>query len=557
MILLVAQPLFAQPRNLGNTESPVSARCVSADGLSFESCGGGAGSSGNIVDGVSASIKATVFDRTNSNPLATQLVDSNGDPVSVGGGTQYGQGSAATDTDQLMMAGCVRADTAAIATGVADGDRARCIVDSTGKLWVNVGTVAVTGPLTDAQLRATPVPVSGTVTVTDGAGSLNVIVDSGSITANAGTNLNTSALLTTTAHDNAFGTAGSADSQVRTIQGIASMTPVTVSGTVTVTDGAGALNVICDSGCGGAASFEDDDPFTATTTPINIMGALYDTTPPAITDGNAGAVRMNSSRALLVDGSAVTQPVSGTVTANQGGSPWQVQSNSANIATQTTAASILTGIELIDDTIATTGAAITGKGQAVSGTDGTNARILKTDTNGELQVDVLTLPSVTIGTFPDNEPFNLNQIGGNAISAGNGTSGTGVQRVTIASDSTGIIGPVPLTSGGTSISRTVSAATTNATNVKASAGQVYQIVASNVNAEERYVHLYNSSSAPSCGTGIVATFIIPGATTGGGTNVTLNPGAAFGTGIGFCITTAVDGTGSVSANETVLNIFYK
>lgn len=26
------------------------------------------------------------------------------------------------------------------------------------------GTVAVTGPLTDAQLRATPVPVSGTVT---------------------------------------------------------------------------------------------------------------------------------------------------------------------------------------------------------------------------------------------------------------------------------------------------------------------------------------------------------------------------------------------------------
>lgn len=40
------------------------------------------------------------------------------------------------------------------------------------------GSVAVTGPLTDTQLRATPVPVSGTVTVT----------------ANAGTNLNTSAL---------------------------------------------------------------------------------------------------------------------------------------------------------------------------------------------------------------------------------------------------------------------------------------------------------------------------------------------------------------------------
>jgi hypothetical protein len=43
--------------------------------------------------------------------------------------------------------------------------------------------VGVTGPLTDAQLRATPVPISGTVTVTDGAGALNVIVDSGTLTA--------------------------------------------------------------------------------------------------------------------------------------------------------------------------------------------------------------------------------------------------------------------------------------------------------------------------------------------------------------------------------------
>ncbi len=50
----------------------------------------------------------------------------------------------------------------------------------------------------------------------------------GQVTANAGTNLNTSALLTTSAHDAAFGTAGSSDSQVRTVQGIASMTPLQV-----------------------------------------------------------------------------------------------------------------------------------------------------------------------------------------------------------------------------------------------------------------------------------------------------------------------------------------
>lgn len=56
----------------------------------------------------------------------------------------------------------------------------------------------------------------------------------GAVVANAGTNLNTSALLTTSAHDAAFGTAGSADAQVRTVQGIASMTPLLVNpGTAT------------------------------------------------------------------------------------------------------------------------------------------------------------------------------------------------------------------------------------------------------------------------------------------------------------------------------------
>ena len=55
----------------------------------------------------------------------------------------------------------------------------------------------------------------------------------------------------------------------------------------------------------------------------------------------------------------------------------------------------ITSLQLLDDAVATTGAAITAKGFAVSGTDGTNARVLKTDSSGELQVDVLSsaLPS--------------------------------------------------------------------------------------------------------------------------------------------------------------------
>ena len=62
--------------------------------------------------------------------------------VSATAATEYDQGTAATDTDKLGMIGCVRADTAAAATGVADGDRARCIVDATGKLWVRASELA-------------------------------------------------------------------------------------------------------------------------------------------------------------------------------------------------------------------------------------------------------------------------------------------------------------------------------------------------------------------------------------------------------------------------------
>ena len=346
------------------------------------------------------------------------------------------QGSASTATENLEMIGCVRADAAAVDAGVADGDRTRCIVDSTGRLWVNVGTVAVTGPLTDAQLRATPVPVSGTVTVTDGAGALNVIVDS--------------------------------------------------LPTVTVTDGAGALNVIVDS-------------------------------------------------SALPSGASTL----------------------AEQQTQTTA------LQLIDDTVATDGAATPTKGILIAGQDGTNAQTIKTDTSGELQVDVLTLPSVTIGTFPDNEPFNVAQINGVTPLMGAGNTGTGSLRVTLATDQTtltntfGNVGNVPITSGGLSISRTVSGASTNATNVKASAGQVYNIQVSSVNAAARYLHLYNSSGAPTCNASIISTHIVPGNTAGAGTNIVLAPGVAFSTGIGFCLTTAVDGTGSVSANEHVVMISYK
>lgn len=160
--------------------------------------------------------------------------------------------------------------------------------------------------------------------------------------------------------------------------------------------------------------------------------------------------------------------------------PSHAVTNAGTFATQESGA-LLTSAQLIDDGIATVGSAIPTKGMAAAGTDGTNARILKTDASGELQVDVLTLPNVTIGAAVpagtnnigdvdiltiaagDNNIGNVdvltiaagdNNIGNVDIvtvpaplsTTGNGTAASAL-RVSLASDSTGVVGLAAGTNG--------------------------------------------------------------------------------------------------------------
>lgn len=61
-------------------------------------------------------------------------------------------------------------------------------------------------------------------------------------------------------------------------------------------------HIICDSGCGGAASFSDNSAFTVGTTAINVMGGYYTSgAAPTLSSGNAGRVRMDSNSYLFVD----------------------------------------------------------------------------------------------------------------------------------------------------------------------------------------------------------------------------------------------------------------
>lgn len=56
------------------------------------------------------------------------------------------------------------------------------------------------------------------------------------------------------------------------------------------------------------------------------------------------------------------------------------------------------GSKTVQDVTQSTGSAVPSAVVFVGGTDGTNARALKTDTGGELQVDVLSLPALVAGT---------------------------------------------------------------------------------------------------------------------------------------------------------------
>ncbi len=105
---------------------------VVGKGLPVEVVGGGA-SDGALVDGVSGSIKATVKDYANANPLTVVLVDTNGDAYLAGSSTPP-----ATATRSSV------ADTAVAASLIASNSGRKGLVitnDSSARLFVGLGTV--------------------------------------------------------------------------------------------------------------------------------------------------------------------------------------------------------------------------------------------------------------------------------------------------------------------------------------------------------------------------------------------------------------------------------
>lgn len=329
-----------------------------------------------------------------------------------------------------------------------------------GSLTSITNPVAVTGTFWQATQ-----PISGTVTANQG-GTWNINNVSGTISLPTGAS--------TAAKQPALGTAGAASSDVLTVQGIASMTALKtdgsavtqpVSGTVTANQG-GTWNITNVSGTvslpTGAATAAKQPSLGTAGTPssdvITVQGKSGMTA--LIIDGSGvtqpvsavalplpsgaatsakqpslGVVGSPSSdvitvqgksgmTALVVDGSGSTQPVSGTVTANQGGT-WNITNVSGTISLPT-------------------GASTAAK-QPALGTAGSPSSDVLT-VQGKSGMTALDVNIVSGGSGGGS--VDITKLGGNAIDLGNGATGTGTQRVTISNDSTGkvaITGDVSVT----------------------------------------------------------------------------------------------------------------
>lgn len=562
--------------------------------------------------------------------IHVNLRDNAGAEVSVGGGTQFDEGTAHVSGDKLTLAGVVQqtADTALS----ADGSRSLLQVDASGFLKVNIkagsgGGVTHVDDAPFAPATDDGVPIFGFFddvtpdSVDEG--------DAGAVRMSGNRNLYMRI------RDNAGNERGANVTAANELNVLASAQPGVDIGDLTVNNAAGASAVNIQDG-GNSITVDGTVSVSGTVTvdselPAAIALADNASNPTAPAVGAFGMVwdgagwdRLTGTSA---DGALVNLGTNNDVIgakANNGGvpgstnlgvlaavagagAPTYTEGNQACLSTdlsgnlRTTVNGVVqvVGDDAHDAPVVGDPVLIGGRASAAApadvSADGDAVRawrlrngaaavvvtaagaLIGGDAANGLDVDVTRLPSIPAGTnnigdvdvlsiaAGDNNIGNVDVVTLPPLVAGTANIGD-VDVLTLPPlvAGTALIGrvnPEPQTSGGLSISRTLSAASTNATSVKASAGQVYTIYAHNSNAAIRFLKLYNKASAPTVGTDTpVMTLPIPGNTAGAGFVFdTGGMGVAFATGIALALTTGVadSDTGAVAANEIVINLLYK
>lgn len=328
------------------------------------------------------------------------------------------------------------------------------------------------------------------------------------------------------------------------------------------------LHTVVDSGAI-TATTNADTTIGGTTAPskeLLIAGKTNDGTPqyqplPEGAGGRSVIVEgYSGGTAVPVSGTfwQTTQPVSGTVTANAG------TGNFTNAAIGATESPIPTSAILL------------------GASDGTNLEelLIESNANPNLRVGLYNGANEAAVDASGRQLVNIGQINGQTPTLDNTTvlavslrgqqttagdtalavNGSGFLKVVGQANvgtNIGNVGMVPQTSGGLSDYHLISAATTNAQSIKASAGQVFGYELGNNGASDAWVKLYNKASAPTVGTDTpFRTIYLPK-----GTSKSLHAigGLSMQTGIAIAITggAADADTTAVAASQVTVDVDYK
>lgn len=380
------------------------------------------------------------------------------------------------------------------------------------------GGGGTTGGLTNAELRATPVAISGTVAVSN--------LSSGGLT-DAQLRATPVSVTVTNPTDQ-----GLTDAQLRA-------SAVNVSGTV-------------------AISNQVSQPLTDAqlrATAVPVTGTFWQATQPvsaaslplptgAATESTVAAI---NTKTPSLGQAAMAASVPVVIANNQSAVP--VSASALPLPTGAATESSLSGMSAKLPT-------------SVGAKTGANSLsvVVASDQTVPVSAASLPLPSgaatsalqTTGNTSLSNIDGKLGSLGQKAMAAS--------APVVIASDQS-VIPTTPRagTTGGATPFKLISAATTNATTVKASAGQLYSIIAIGTTANIRYLKFYNKASNPTVGTDIpVLTIPIPGNTQGAGVAIHFTVGTVFSTGIALAITAGVTDADSaaVGANDVIVNLTF-
>lgn len=388
-----------------------------------------------VGDDANDSLRVTIASPTTMPVSGTVAATQSGGWAVTQSGSWLVQGLAAHDaaySGDPIPNGCYASASAPTSVS-ADGDMVRMWCLRNGALSVNLTNASI--PVTGTFWQATQ-PVSGTVAATQ----------SGTWTVQPGNTANTTAWLVT-GTGGTFPATQSGTWSTRLQDGSGNAITSATRGseralTVQVVDGSGTqVTSFGGAGSNAAASATGSAvPSSASYEGINVSGTLRGWTGLSLGSQYAGTV-------AIVDGS-------GNQVTSFGGSGGTASNFGSAVPSTGTAAGFSDGTNMQAPRVfdADTGAGTQYVSGVVLRASGSGGSVEAGTASSPLQVSLANTASNATAVKVDgsavtqpvsisgNQAVNLAQIAGNNASAGNGASGTGVQRVTIANDSTGVVG---------------------------------------------------------------------------------------------------------------------